>query len=715
MKACLEVSNTAGLVSESMKRLERRGVGVWLILLGAALFSGCERKSEMEEIALALPDWRNPESCRSCHESAFSAWKESHHAKANRWIDLKRDADAFAVGDIQVDGGNRYRFEHDSEGARIVELGEEERVSEIAMWIGETPLKQAVVAGERGRWQAHSLAWDEVRKQWFSVFGDEVRERGEWGHWTGQGMNWNSNCAACHMTEYEKGYVAAEDRYESDWSAQGIGCIRCHENMETHLEDAIAGKPFVKGGERGYGELMGNCASCHSRRTELTDTIFSAGDEFSEKYRLLLYDHPTAYFPDGRAQEEDFVYGSFVHSKMSHAGVSCFDCHEPHGGKLVLPAENNALCIQCHSTGKMGATMVEVESHSGHSAGSEGAQCVACHMPERSYMERDSRRDHGFTIPDPVLARAYGMPDTCLSCHEARGSDWVEGEFERMFGESERVQALRKRAAVLDATWTGRMEAADELLALWEAESNVYWRASYLRLMRGFVSDVRVRAAIEASLEAEAAIERDAAVYALAAVEGAEALLAGIDEDESLMVRLQAAEVLSRVGGMSDELGAEYERFLQANADRPFGALRLGELAAQAGRREEAERWIERAVRFDRRNPELRYEAAILFDRIGMPELALRHLRLASGYAPEDGKIVFAMGLTLGELGDYQGSLEALERAVALDGSQDRWWYNLAMMQEYLGNRVGAGESLRRAIELAPAVEEYREARERLR
>jgi hypothetical protein len=42
---------------------------------------------------------------------------------------------------------------------------------------------------------------------------------------------------------------------------------------------------------------------------------------------------------------EVYEYGSFLQSRMYHAGVTCSDCHEPHSAKLR--ASGNALCARC--------------------------------------------------------------------------------------------------------------------------------------------------------------------------------------------------------------------------------------------------------------------------------------------------------------------------------------------------------------------------------
>ena len=47
------------------------------------------------------------------------------------------------------------------------------------------------------------------------------------------------------------------------------------------------------------------------------------------------------YHADGSIQEEVYVYGSFLQSKMYTRGVRCSDCHDPHAAQLK--AEGNAV------------------------------------------------------------------------------------------------------------------------------------------------------------------------------------------------------------------------------------------------------------------------------------------------------------------------------------------------------------------------------------
>ena len=94
---------------------------------------------------------------------------------------------------------------------------------------------------------------------------------------------------------------------------------------------------------------------------------------------------------------------------MFRAGVTCSDCHDPHG--LGLRAPGNGVCAQCHMPAKF-----DTPAHHHHNVNSDAARCVSCHMPARTYMVVDPRRDHSLRIPRPDLSvaigtqRLYGVP-----------------------------------------------------------------------------------------------------------------------------------------------------------------------------------------------------------------------------------------------------------------------------------------------------------------
>lgn len=686
---------------------------------------GCSQASDPEESEVpvestAVPartamDWKNPQTCLACHANEHSDWVDSHHALANRLVDPSIDGERFAVGEFQDLAGRTYRVENEDGRMAISEQnadGDFVAVEAKAV-IGTTPLQQPLVEGEGGRWQAHAMAWDPAEEEWFNVFGGEERLVGEWGHWTGQGMNWNSNCAWCHMTEYDKNFDALENAYASTWTQQGISCIACHSGMEEHV--ATAGlATYVAPPKSDKKAIMENCASCHARREELTDGNFEAGDRFSDHYRLMLYDHPTAYFPDGKANEENFVYGSFVHSKMGHAGVSCMDCHNPHSNELTLPAQSNATCIQCHSTGNLGASVIDLNTHSRHPIGSTGDSCVECHMPERVYMARDPRRDHGFTIPDPYMAKEFGAPDACSNCHQDLGTDELLEHFDAWWGNSARVKDLRDRAHLLQVVWDGALDSPDAILQRLAAEPNPYWKASWMRMLTPFSDLESVKIVAEENATAEEAILRDAALQVLSRRPDALALLQDGLQDPRRLVRMRAADTLAGTPYLTPELNQEHDAYLQANADRPTGALRIASKAADAGDVEKVRQYSNLAIGHDRKNGAIRYDVAILYDRVGLAAEAIQHLRVAHGYDPSTGLYLFSIGLLQAGQGNLAEAAESLQRALRIEPNQHRWLFNLAVIQVRLGDVLAARASLERALQLAPDEESYKSFQQQL-
>ncbi len=133
------------------------------------------------------------------------------------------------------------------------------------------------------------------------------------------------------------------------------------------------------------------------------------------------------YFADGQIDDEVYVYGSFIQSKMYHAGVTCSDCHEPHS--LALRAPGNGVCLQCHQTEKY-----DKPSHHFHKTGSPGASCAECHMPPRTYMVVDPRHDHSMRIPRPDLSVTLGTPNACNNCHEDKDAEWAAAQVKTWYG-----------------------------------------------------------------------------------------------------------------------------------------------------------------------------------------------------------------------------------------------------------------------------------------
>ncbi len=723
------------------------GIGLWLScgLVLSFISNGCSRSEEAAsddakeavavdvspteessaidvEVQLSdsdLPDWHKPETCLECHQEVYDKWKDSHHALAQRELMAERDSQAFEPKEVQDETGQVYLIKNSEENPYTIEavykdgLKEPEPAVATAV-IGEDPIRQFLIDFPGGRKQTHALTWDPHKGEWFNVFGDELRNEGDWGHWTQQGMNWNSNCASCHMTDYKKNYDMYSNSYSSEWKHIGITCIQCHQNMDKHVQLYREG-----GGEAAYDSedlslQMENCASCHSRREELTANGFKPGERYHNHYRLVLPDHPGAYFVDGQAREENYVYGSLMLSRMGEKGVSCLDCHDPHTNHTILPVENNALCMRCHSTGLKEATIIDPVAHSRHAAGSVGNQCVSCHMPERVYMQRDPRRDHGFTSPDPQLTIEFGIPNACSTCHQDQTTEWARDHFDEWYGESEKRKQLRHRARTLAKVYENDPDTLQDILDLHGQESNPYWKATWLRMLPPFANEEEVLECGLNAMQSGEPLERDAALRILASrqdrIEDVQRAL----QDPSRMPRLQAADMLLPMFNSGHLAFQEWQDYAETSADRPSGALRRAQLAAMQGHASLVRLLTRQAVAMDANNPQLLYDSAILLDRIGDVDAALGNLAKAKKLDPELAIIYYAEGLLYAEKGDLVSSANALAEAVQKDPIQDRWWYNLAIAQLQQGQREQARASLEKALELRPEDPAYLELKSSL-
>jgi len=170
--------------------------------------------------------------------------------------------------------------------------------------------------------------------------------------------------------------------------------------------------------------VVDKCARCHSRRSQFTKK-FNYEGEFLDHYSPSLLVDPI-YELDGQIKDEDYVYGSFIQSKMYHNGISCKDCHDVHS--LKLKKKGNNLCLTCH------VPEYNTASHHFHKNNSEGAQCINCHMPGKLYMGNDFRRDHSFRVPRPDQTVKYNVPNACNTCHKDKSAKWASEFVKENYG-----------------------------------------------------------------------------------------------------------------------------------------------------------------------------------------------------------------------------------------------------------------------------------------
>ncbi|MFQ5754777.1 MAG: tetratricopeptide repeat protein [Acidiferrobacterales bacterium] len=671
--------------------------------------------------------------CAGCHQRESQLWSGSHHDLA-----MQRANDKTVLGDFDnvtftYDGITSTFYKHN--GKFFVRTDGPDgmlRDYEISYTFGAYPLQQYLVAFPGGRYQALGIAWDsrpraEGGQHWFHLYSDEKISYDDPLHWSGRNQTWNFMCAECHSTNLEKNYSLEKDSYATQWSEIDVSCEACHGPGSTHVgwaQAAAKDKSSYNDERKGLVVALVDradvhwkfdrdtaiarrnktpithtevetCGRCHSRRTVLSNR-YGYGKPLLQSYLPRLLDEGF-YYPDGQIQDEVYVYGSFLQSKMYHAGVTCSDCHEPHS--LQLTATGNAVCAQCHLPERF-----DSRAHTHHKKDAAGPQCVACHMPTKTYMVVDPRRDHSIRVPRPDLSVALGTPNACNQCHTDKPAQWAADNVAKWYGPKRRRMPHYGR--VLQA---GRMRApgADQELARLadDPARPAIVRASALTLLHGYVNPVALQA-LQNGLADKNPLIRIAALNALAGIPPlyrfrvAGSLLV----DPIRAVRVEAARVLAPapVGGLTPKQRtgrvrafAEFIEAQRANADRPGAHLNIGVFYAQQEKLADAEAAYRTALRLDPDFVPALVNLADLYraqQRDGDGEPLLRQ---ALAIAPDDASVHRALGLLLVRQRKTNESVELFRRAAELapDDPQYAYVYAIAL------NAVGKTESALAVLE----------------
>jgi Tfp pilus assembly protein PilF len=380
----------------------------------------------------AVKNYIGRSSCAECHQQQVQQFLGSHHDKA---MDVASDQtvlgnfddqaiEHFGIESRMFRDGDRYLIHTEGPDGTMADF-------EIKYVFGFTPLQQYMVelapaVGSEpnaiGRVQVLRVSWDTQNERWFYLSPPDVNEKLDPDdplHWTGITQNWNTSCAECHSTGLKKNYQVTTNQYHTTFSEIDVSCEACHGPASLHVELANQ-KSLFWDRNHGFGlaklkslsnvPQVQSCAPCHSRRSVVQEG-FQAGCNFDDYYALQTLSYPI-YHVDGQIRDEDYVYGSFLQSKMYHNGIRCSDCHDPHTAKLIHTG--NQVCTSCHqhSGGKY-----DSPNHHHHKMGTAGAACVNCHMATTHYMELDGRRDHSFRVPDPALSVQTATPNACTACH----------------------------------------------------------------------------------------------------------------------------------------------------------------------------------------------------------------------------------------------------------------------------------------------------------
>jgi len=558
----------------------------------------------MSPLTLAA-EFVGSKECQTCHEQEYKNWQGSHHD-----MSMKHASTSSVLADF-----NNVKFKEADKESRFYKKGSEFWVNiqgpdgefhdyQIKYTFGYEPLQQYMVEFEDGRVQLIPFAWDSRAKtlggqRWFNLYPNYTKNHQDF-FWTNTGQNWNYMCADCHSTNVDKNFDLKTNSYKTTYSEINVGCEACHGPASEHL--AWSKKPdknsithqktlgfnrnlskavqtWVK--KPGFNTLKPKdinhsqqtlvCAQCHSRRTQISNKDHINANQFGERYLLSLITSDT-YYPDGQIYDEVFVYGSFLQSKMYQNGVVCSNCHDPHTAQLTMPEK--VVCLQCHQ-----AQTYAQKKHHQHNEDSSGAQCVNCHMPQTTYMEIDKRRDHGWHKPSPAMAKSFGTPDTCLTCHEDKDSQWSYEQVTKWFGKKtwETTEPFAPVFAISDAQFQNMSQQLSKISQSHEYSEII--RASALSRLANY-SDTNSLIAVARNAKHPDTLVKRGAITGAANIPLTERwrILSPLLADPVLVVRAEAARSLvslwvNLTDGQKQALQPSLKEYLAMqdfNADRGY-------------------------------------------------------------------------------------------------------------------------------------------------
>ena len=642
--------------------------------------------------------------CASCHQQAYADWKHSDHNKAMAVASTESVLGDFSDRRVSFHNIESRFFERN--GRFYVEtIGADKKQSEflISFTFGHYPLQQYLVETDNGHLQALNLAWDARAEEaggqrWMHLHAGEDLTPDSPFFWTRHLQNWNSRCAQCHSTNVQKNYDAENGSFDTTWSEINVACEACHgpgsrhiaraQSATLNLGSALVNAPVTLQWRFHEDESIAQpvgiksvdyidmCGGCHSRRAVIGN--IDVHGNYHDQYQLTLL-RENLYYPDGQIQDEVYVLGSYMQSKMHAKGVTCMNCHQPHSGKLVL--QGNSLCAQCHLPEKF-----DTAQHHFHLQGSSGARCVECHMPSTRYMLVDDRRDHRFGIPDPRLSLELGTPNACNRCHEGSTATWAN---DVLAGWLDETPADDPHSRVNASARLGDPMTTLPVLALLANQSTAnILKATLLQQLSAIPSRVATEAMAGYLLHPDPLV-RVGAVKSLdsAPLQVRWQLLAPLITDPSKSVRMAVAVALSTMAsavppgkkGLFTSLINEYRKSLAASIDMPSTQAALGDLEVNLGNLTLAEEAFKNALAIEPDFVPALLNLADLYRATKNEDTAAQFLQRALNFAPDSGAVNFSYGLSLIRQQKYKDALPYLKAATEQEDSVPRYAYVYAV------------------------------------
>lgn len=680
----------------------------------AGVMVSCNSPLEKQENPINKPLVKNTYvgsvACQSCHKQAYADWTTSDH-----YLAMQPANDSTVLGNfdntVYVADGVTNTFFRKGNKFYINTQGEDGNTHdyEVLYTFGYYPLQQYLIAFPGGRMQSTRVSWDTRNKKWFHQYAGQRIHHRDWLHWTGASQNWNTMCASCHATDLQKNYDFKRDDFSTTWKDLNVGCESCHGPGSAHI--SFVNSPEYKKGEsiKNSGFLyaqdtlsqlqLNTCAACHARKAELSQAKMHTGQIMDDLIPQIISNE--FYFPDGQIKEEDYEYGSFTQSKMYQNNVRCSNCHNPHSGKLRIAGNN--LCLSCHKP------KYATEEHHFHAVNTEGSQCINCHMPEKTFMGNDHRRDHSFRIPRPDQSMVYGTPNTCTGCHKGKSPAWAAEAIRKWYGpkrayhfsddllpgslltdksEKHLVKLLRDTlqpeiARATAAYYMGSIQSQSSATALLNAlrDKKPLVRYHAVRSLENFPAEVWQQTAYQNLTDNVRAVRIAAA---------------------DLYHRLSPEALPAAARSAYYAADAENREYLRYQTDFAVGNIMVADYELQGGDQLTAIAYYIRGLKKDSLMNYARFNLSAAYNTVRKNQEALRTLQEALNIDPANERIFYNLGLLYYELGDIPAAMENFQKAIRLGSQNPGVYYNYGLLLQQQGKMQESEQALLRGLTLNP-------------
>jgi len=374
---------------------------------------------ETASASVAGSTYVGSKACESCHASIYERWKRTPMANVVR--DPKEHPDAI-LPDL-------------SKPDKLVTFTKDD----IALVYGSL-WKQRYFKKVGDDYFPMGAQWDVKNKNWRPY---KVAVGTDW--WTGHYPDDNAQrptgplCDGCHSVNYN-----IKNKSVTEWN---VGCEKCHGPGSEHVKNAVANN-ILNPARMNYVQANDLCIQCHSQGQPVVKPIegkyydwpvgFEVGAKLSDFWKLegsKLGETTVTHFADGTGHKNRMQGNDYVQSSMYTRGVACHTCHDSHGTQnyAQLRKQSTALCLDCHGPASPnGPRAATLEEHTRHKTGSEGSECISCHMPKIEQTIGDVNvRSHTFKFIPPSATDTLKVPNSCNSCHSDKSTEWAKDELRR--------------------------------------------------------------------------------------------------------------------------------------------------------------------------------------------------------------------------------------------------------------------------------------------